>query len=171
MKMLGILLICTSCSLYGFILDRFKRLRLGELQQWIDAFEVFKGEIEYRMTPLYEASLAIAAVAAPNVKQVFLDFAASLKAKESTELYEMWQKALEKNKNFFHLNEEDYRLIEEFARKCEDIDKNMYQKNLSYIIEKLSYVLDKQQKEYEKKSKLSRYLGVLVGICISIFLI
>lgn len=171
MKILGILLICTSCSLCGFVIDRWKKQRLNELQKWIDAFERLKGEIEYRMTPLYESSILIANFAPDNIKKVFLDFAKMLKEKESTDLYQMWQRAIHKNEGLFHLNEEDYKLIGEFARKYDGADKSMHQKSLSHIIERLRYELDKEQKEYQKTSKLNRYLGVLIGICISIFLI
>lgn len=171
MKILGILLICTSSSIYGFVIDRWKKLRLNELQKWIDAFERLKGEIEYRMTPLYEASILIADFAPDNIKKVFLDFAKMLKEKESTDLYQMWQKAICKNEGLFHLNDEDYKLIGEFASKYDGVDKSMHQKSLGHIIDRLRYELDKEQQVYEKTSKLNRYLGVLIGICISIFLI
>ncbi len=171
MKILGILLVCTSCSLYGFVIDRWKKLRLTELERWIDVFEGLKGEIEYRMTPLYEASLIISNYAPHNIQKVLLDFAHSLEEKESTDLYKMWQKAIDNNRIYFHLNEEDYKLIEEFARKYEGMDKSMHQKSLDHVIERLKYAFNKQQNQYEKTGKLNRYLGVLIGVCISIFLV
>ncbi|MDF2613638.1 MAG: hypothetical protein K0S71_1424 [Clostridia bacterium] len=171
MKLLGIIVAFISCSMCGFIIDWNESKRIKELEKFIYAFEILKAEIDYRLTPLHEAAIYASKVTIEGVKRVFEAFASELENKTTTDLNKMWEISLNTNKGYFHLNKEDYTLLYEFSNTCGYLDKNMQKKNIDMLVRKLQEELTQSKHKHQKNAKLTKYLGVLVGACISIFLI
>ncbi len=171
MKLLGIMMLFVSCSMCGFMIDWHENRRLRELEKFIYAFEILKAEIDYRLTPLQEAAIYVSRLSSTGIKRVFEMFAGALSDKKTTDLNGMWEQAVNSNKSFFHLNAQDYTLLYEFSNACGYLDKNMQKKNIDMLIYKLEQELTLSRNKYQKNTKLNKYLGVLIGACISIFLI
>lgn len=171
MKMLGIIIMFAGCSMCGFIIDWQENRRIKELEKFIYAFEILKAEIDYRLTPLQEAALYVSQLSQGGIKKVFEKFAETLEAKSTPDLNVMWEDALKAYSSFFHLNQQDYQLIAEFSNACGYLDKNMQKKNIDMLIYKLDQELVLSKNKYQKHTKLNKYLGVLIGACIGIFLI
>ena len=155
----------------GFIIDLNESRRIKELEKFIYAFEILKAEIDYRLTPLEEAARYAGKMTIEGIRKVFEGFAKSLGAKTTANLEMMWEEALKENKRYFHFTQKDYELIYEFSYACGYLDKNMQKKNIDMLIKKLQEEVAFSKKKYEKTTKLNKYLGVLIGACISIFLI
>ena len=171
LKLIGILMIFSGCSLTGIVIDLKYRKRVKELENFIYAFEYLKGEIDYRLTPLQEASLRVGMETKHEIGKVFITFSKLLGEKTAKEGSSMWKEALEREKHRYHLMEEDYNILEEFGRGIGQMDKNMQQANIKLIQGKLKMTLDLALKEQEKTSKLRTGMGILVGACISILII
>ncbi|WP_069998203.1 stage III sporulation protein AB [Cellulosilyticum sp. I15G10I2] len=171
MKLLGIILMFVSCSTCGFIIDWHENKRLKELEKFIYAFEILKAEIDYRLTPLQEAAIYVSKLSSEGIKKVFETFAGALGDRNTTDLNVMWEQALNHHKTSFHLSQQDYSLLFEFSNACGYLDKNMQKKNIDMLIYKLEQELIMSKSKYQKNTKLNKYLGVLIGACISIFLI
>jgi len=171
MKILGIVIVFISCSLCGFIIDFNEGKRIKELEKFIYAFEILKAEIDYRLTPLQEAAMYAGRLTIEGVKKVFETFASAIGHKNTTDLNEMWQGSLKSNKHYFHLREQDYELLYEFSNACGYLDKNMQKQNIDMLIRKLQAELTQSKEKYQKNTKLNKYLGVLIGASIGIFLI
>jgi stage III sporulation protein AB len=154
----------------GFIIDWNENKRIKELEKFIYAFELLKAEIDYRLTPLQEACLYVAGLTKAGVRSVFESFIGALESKSSIDLNVMWQTALDTNKSHFHLNSQDYDLLLTFSNACGYLDKNMQKKNIDMLIQKLQEELLLSKNKYQKNTKLNKYLGILIGACISIFL-
>lgn len=171
MKIIGIIIVFISCSMCGFIIDWNEKKRNKELEKFIYAFEILKAEIDYRLTPLQEAAMYASRLTIEGIKRVFESFARQLENRNTTDLNEMWRVSLNSNKHYFHLAEQDYELLYEFSNACGYLDKNMQKKNIDMLIKKLESELTQSKEKYQKNTKLNKYLGVLVGASISIFLI
>ena len=171
MKVLGIVILFVSCSMCGFIIDLNENRRIKELEKFIYAFEILKAEIDYRLTPLEEAALYAGKLTIEGVQRVFEVFARELRDKNTVDLNEMWEGALSANKGYFHLGEKDYELLHEFSHACGYLDKNMQKRNIDMVIKKLQEEVVLSKCKYQKNTKLNKSLGVLIGACISIFLI
>ncbi|MDF2596836.1 MAG: hypothetical protein K0R69_3177 [Clostridia bacterium] len=170
MKALGIVMVFVSCSMCGFIIDWNENKRIKELEKFIYAFELLKAEIDYRLTPLQEACLYVASLSKAGIRSVFEKFVEALESKVCIDLNEMWQSALESNKLHFHLKQQDYDLLLTFSNACGYLDKNMQKKNIDMLIQKLQEELLLSKSKYQRNTKLNKYLGILIGACISIFL-
>ena len=171
MKLFGIILVFIGCSLCGLVIDGHEKKRLKELEKFIYIFELLKAEIDYMLTPLKEASLCVAEHATREIKEVLRDFARQMEDKESVDIDAMWKGALKSQRANFHLGEADYELLYSFGSACGYLDKEMQKKNIEMLIYKLQEELTTARHKYQKNTKLNKYLGILIGACISIFLI
>ncbi|WP_082238836.1 stage III sporulation protein AB [Niameybacter massiliensis] len=171
LKIMGILMIFTGCSLTGICIDMRYRKRIKELEYLIYAFEYLKGEINYRLTPLHEACFRVGKDCRHEIGQIFITFSTLLQARNAEDGGALWRQALENEKHRYHLNDEDYELIYEFGRGLGHVDKQMQQGNIEMMQEKLKMTLNMAQKEQEKSGKLRTGMGILIGACISILII
>lgn len=169
MKMIGLCMVLVSCTLGGFLMDLSEKKRIAELNKLIYLFELLKGEIDYCLTPIQEAALKVSEHG--DLAGIFSEFARLIGEKNGFNLAEMWERVLASKKNKLHLNDEDLKEISQFGVACGYLDKTMQEKNIDLTIMTLKDVASRAARQYEKTSKLNRYLGFLVGACITIFLI
>lgn len=171
MKWIGMTIIFCCCTLCGIWRDEDQRKRIKELEHFIYLFQLLKAEIDYQLTPLKEACVQISYHEQSVIKQVFLSFAKYLDEKESANIRQMWQKALQDQQPKLHLQKQDYKILESFGDSCGYLDKNMQKRNLDMVIERVEHERKNLQDKYEKCSKLNKTLGILVGAVLVIFLI
>lgn len=171
LKILGILMVFTGCSLTGILIDLNYRKRVKELEEMIYALECLKGEISYKLSPLQEASALIGHQMKYGIGDIFTTFSYYLQEKRADDVHTLWKKALEVNLGQLHFNEEDTLKLEEFGRGLGYLDKQMQQVNIDLYLNKFKSILDKALSEQEKSSKLRMGMGILIGACISILII
>ncbi len=171
MRLLGIGLVFISCSLGGFIMDGYARKRLRELEQFVYVFELLKAEIDYRLTPLEEACYVVASFSIPTLASLFEGFGKLLQGRQSANVAGMWEEAIACKVEKLHLKEEDIEILQSFGKACGYLDKTMQSRNIDMLITRLKQELEKAKNQYDKQGKLNRSLGILIGACLSLFLI
>ena len=171
MKWIGIAMVFTACTLYGFLIDLNQKKRVRELNDFAKAFELLKGEIEYRLTPVAQALRYVAPLTSMSISAVLMAFSDQLEAKSSAEVFLMWQDAIDQHRGCFHLKESDYKFLYEFGDMVGNMDKNMQTRSLERIIGCLKKEHVCAKEKYDRTTRINKYLGILVGVCISIFLI
>lgn len=171
MKMLVLFLIFICCSLFGIWLDQDERKRIKEIETFIYLFEMLKGEIDYQLTPLMAACNKVAGYAKGAVSETFYDFSRQLGEGEAQELKVIWEEALAKSKGRLHLKAADYTLLETFCGSDGELDKNTQKRQIEILLDKLEHTRKVSEEKYERCTKLNRYLGVLIGAALVIFLI
>ena len=171
LKILGILMVFTGCSLTGIMIDLNYRKRVKELEELIYALECLKGEMSYKVSPLQEASAIIGQQMRYGIGEIFTTFAGHLNEKSIDDVYTLWQKSLTSTAYSLHFNEDDYNKLDEFGRGLGYLDKHMQEVNIELYLSKFKNILDKALKEQEKSSKLRTGMGILIGACISILII
>lgn len=162
-------MILMSCTVGGFLVDLNEKKRITELNQLVYLFELLKGEINYCLTPLQEATLKVSEYG--DLDHIFRDFSRIIGERNGLSLSEMWQKVLQSKSARLHLNQEDLEKIGRFGVACGYLDKTMQEKNIELTILTLKETATLAKENYEKHSKVNRYLGFLIGACITIFLI
>lgn len=171
MKTIGLALIFGCCVIGGMWIDTDQRKRVKELGTLIYLFELLKAEIDYQLTPLNEACMAIGNREKNTVGLIFISFAKQLDAKESMDVGEMWQRALAQNKGALHLKEKDYDMLKGFGGACGYLDKNMQKRNLEMMIDQVEHERKLSEDQYERCSKLNKSLGIIIGAVLVIFFI
>lgn len=171
MKMIGLIMVMVGCTLCGFIIDREEQMRIKDLEAFIYVLQLLRAEIDYRLTPLKEACLLVREHAKGSVGNVLVAFEAEIQKRESTDLEKMWIKALASQKYNLHLKQVDYELLDSFGAACGYLDKEMQKTNIDRVVLGLQKEAERASTKYQKNAQLNRYLGFLIGACISIFLI
>lgn len=171
MKILGITIILLACTAMGFYIDSWQKERVRQLEELIYAFEILKGEIDYRLTPMIEACDAVSQMTSRSIGGLFDSFKQCLKDRRADNIRQMWEQSIEENKASLHLIEEDYVVLGEFGNIVGHLDKEMQKRNIELLLTKLVRVKDEAKEKYDRTSKMYKGLGILVGACISIVLI
>ncbi len=171
MQLLGIGLIMSSCTLAGFAYDGYEGKRVKQLEQLLVGFEILRAEIDYQLTPLGEALEKASEMTDNGVDDLFGNFAYKLAQNDDIDTKRMWFSAIDESRRQLSLKEEDYKVLETFGAAIGMLDKEMQKKKIDWVLSRLSNKKDTAQSMYERKSKLYRGLGVLVGLSISIVLI
>lgn len=171
MKLIGISLILLGCTISGFIVDGWEKKRIKELENFIYLFELLKRDIDYQLTPLREACSSVIRFASDEVGKVFENFEKQMAERASWNVEEMWQNAIDEEKQKLYLKAEDYCILNDFGKACGYLDKEMQEKNIEMVIAALKTSTVEAKRHYDKNTKLNKYLGFFIGACISIFLI
>lgn len=171
MKIIGITIILIGCTAIGFFIDAWQKERVKELEELIYAFEILKGEIDYRLTPFIEACHTVTQMTPHSIGKLFDCFQIQLRDRQLVDTKVMWEKALKETKNYFHLMEEDYTVLSEFGNTIGYLDKEMQKRNIELLLYKLMKVKEEAKEKYNRTSKMYKGIGILVGACISIVLV
>ncbi len=171
MKWIGIGFVLVSCSLGGFWLDMLDQKRVKDLEQVLYAFELLKGEINYRLTPLVEACMIVSNMTTDGVCELFYNFTTHLERHEEVDTKKMWDMAIDETRPHFTLKEEDFELISSFGSTAGYLDKELQKRNIELLIEKLTRHKDIVHQNHLRTGRMYKGLGVLIGLCLSIILV
>ncbi|WP_032121682.1 stage III sporulation protein SpoIIIAB [Clostridium amazonitimonense] len=170
-KYLGFLMIFISCSLAGFVYAESLKKRTSQLKELERCLNHLQNEIFYTHTPLPEAMLNISLKSKYVFKDIFKDVADDLKQNMVKDVYESFDKNLEKHKKSLNINMEDKNIILDLAKSLGESDIqshiSIFSITLKNLQEQIEIALDKSKKDM----KVYRYLGISIGLMIIIFLI
>ena len=171
MKIIGLLMVFVGCILFGSMINEKYKMRIKELQAFIRGFECLQREINYRLTPFAEGCDEASKHIGYGVDDLFRQFAKALEQGDSLEPQKLWQDLLSSQKSRYHLQTEDYHILESFGNRIGVLDKEMQEKDLDYLIKRLSDTVSLLEQEQGKSTKMSLELSILVGACLCILLI
>jgi stage III sporulation protein AB len=154
---------CQVCSLY--------QRRVRYLEEIIFALEMFQAEVKYGLTPLPQAFQKIGRKMKQPVGSLFGDFSANLLQGRGLSALECWKSALAKRGPELALTAEQMELLERLGSAWGQGDKDGQGRQISFMQEVLRHALDGARKERQKNDKLFRYLGLLGGVTVVLFLL
>ncbi|MBU3193815.1 stage III sporulation protein SpoIIIAB [Clostridium algidicarnis] len=170
-KYFGFLMIIISCSLAGFVYAESLRKRVLELKELERALNHLQNEIFYTHTPLPEALLNISKKGKYGFKDLFKDVATDLKENKVKDVYESFQKNLEKHKKSLNINGEDRNIILDLAKGIGESDIESHMSIFSITLKNLQDQIEIALEKSKKDMKVYRYLGISIGLMTVIFLI
>lgn len=171
MNTFGIILILFSCTMCGFAYDMNEKKRVLQLDELFLGFNLLKSEIEYKLTPLIEALREVAIQSEHGVDKLFSIYAEKLEQKDEMNTKKMWKTTLTEVKINLRLKDEDFKLLESFGTISSHFDREVQHNNITWLLESLKEQKDNANDLYEKRSKLYKSMGILVGLSIVILLI
>lgn len=171
LKFLGASLIVFAAYIYGYNISSIYRKRVCHLEDLLLGLEMFLAEVNYGLTPLPQAFINIGHRLKEPVGNLFTDSAALMQKSKGLSARECWLKALKKNSATLELSREGMELADRLGHLWGKGDKNGQLKQIALIQELLRQALREAQKEYQKNDKLWKYLGLLGGLTLVIFLL
>ena len=171
LKMLGAVLIITTTYYYGCSISAVYKKRVIRLEELLLSLEIFKTEINYGLSRLPDIFRFIAGKFPGPIGSLYNQTGEYMKLKQGFAAGECWHKSLRDSREEMDLNKDQIELLEKMALIWGRGSKNDQLKQTTLIQELLRQALLKARGEKEKNEKIWRYLGLLGGITIVIFLL
>ena len=152
--------------LIGNIISKRYILRVKELNDLKNAFNIIESKIKFTYEPLSEIFLQTSKLLSENISKIFIKASNDMKELSAEEA---WIKSIEKSNTY--LNKEDIENIKKFGKMLGKTDKEGQVSHLELTKTFIEIQIEKARKEEEKNSKLYKTLGVVSGLGLVIILI
>ena len=170
LKMSGAALIILAAYLFGLNLSLMYYNRVRLLEELLMALEMFLTEVNW-LTPLPQAFLSIAKKINRPVGSLFFDAARLMQQNRGLSACECWRAALRKNTRELDMPQKNMDLLDRLGSIWGRGDKSGQQRQIVLIQELLRQALGEAQVEHQKNNKICKYLGLLGGMTLVIFLL
>ncbi|MGI5875395.1 MAG: hypothetical protein ACOX6X_01060 [Dethiobacteria bacterium] len=170
-KFLGAALIVAAAYLYGCQVSFLYSKRVRLLEEILMALEMFLTEVNYGLTPLPQAFSQLGKKVQKPIGSLFCDAARCMKQKRGLSARECWEEALLKNASAFDFNKHQLDLFQRLGGVWGRGDREGQQKQIALMQNLLRQALQEAQVEEQKNVKVWRYLGLIGGLTIVVFLL
>lgn len=171
LKYMGAALIIAATYFYGNGISSSYRNRVSQLEELLLGLEMFHTEINYGLTPLPHAFMNIGAKLKKPVGTIFLDAAREMQESRGLSARECWQNAWEAGSAALAFSSREMKLLERLGLAWGKGDKSDQLRQTGLIRELLRQALHEAREELQKNDKMWRYLGLLGGVTLVIFLL
>lgn len=171
LKGLGIGIILTASSWFGYSLSHDYLMRLRNLEQFNKMLMLLKGEIKYNNSGINEAMIKIASQT-DSVLGKFLEQVWNILNKGDNSLKEAWDKGVEETLvNKTALKQEDIGVIKELGINLGITDRETQINNILNTMDVIGVKIKELNETRGEKCKLYRTLGIMAGVFMAIVLI
>jgi stage III sporulation protein AB len=141
------------------------------LEEILMALEMYLAEINYGLTPLPQAFKNIGKKIKEPTGGLFADAARLMLQNKGLSASDCWDRAVVKNTPGLDLIGDDLELVKKLGFIWGKSDKNGQIRQVAFIQELLRQALREAQKAQQTNDKIWKYLGLLGGITLVIFLL
>lgn len=165
-KYISIFLVFSICFLIGNLISKKYILRVKELQEFQNAFQIIENKIKFTYEPLPEIFIQTSKMLTPNISNILEKASTSMK---NTNAEEGWNNSIEKAST--NLKKEDIESIKSFGKMLGKTDKEGQVSQLELTKTLLDVQIKKAQEDEKKNAKLYKTLGTIVGLAFVVILI
>ncbi|MCC8140220.1 MAG: stage III sporulation protein AB [Lachnospiraceae bacterium] len=171
LKWVGILLILTGTGGLGLRMANELDLRIRELQTLQQIVLLLNGEIRHLHRPLPEAFRSAGERTGEPFRDFLLRTATDLEQRNGRSARLIWERNLKNCAGELHLTEPDLRALDELGGMLGCLDVKQQLGALAYYQENLNRALADAAEDAKNRKKLYRYLGILSGVAVVIFIL
>ncbi|MBU5466368.1 stage III sporulation protein SpoAB [Virgibacillus sp. MSJ-26] len=170
MKWIGALMIIGITTWIGFDKSHQLNRRPKHIRQLKNALQILEAEILYSQSSLQTAFQNIADQVPQPMSNFFQSLAHRMQSRDF-DLMDCWEKSVQKliNQSSLGLNEAE--ILKQFGRTLGQHDMVQQQKHIQLTITHLERELEEARDEQYRFGKMSKSLGVLLGVFIVLLLI
>lgn len=167
----GAVMIIAAAYLWGNEISSRYRRRVQNLEELVLTLEMFLTEIRYGLTPLPRVFEELGHRVRRPVGNLFCEAAALMKDGEGHSALECWKKAAGKYEHELCFMPGDLQLLEKLGKVWGKGDKEGQARQVALVQELFRQALEEARLEQHKNEKIWKYLGLLGGMTLVIFLI
>ncbi|RJX28021.1 MAG: hypothetical protein C4554_03250 [Dethiobacter sp.] len=171
LKFWGASLIILAAYFFGHNISSMYRNRVCQLEELLLGLEMFLTEITYGLTPLPQAFINIGKKLKDPVGRLFSDTAWIMQKSRGLSARECWKKALKNNSGALEFFGGGLELLDRLGFIWGKGDKSGQLRQIALMQELLRQAHREAQQDYQKNEKMWKYLGLLGGLTLVIFLI
>ncbi|MDF2472414.1 MAG: hypothetical protein K0R92_100 [Lachnospiraceae bacterium] len=170
-KIIGCILIITSCTGMGWYFSSELRNRIADLKELKKIIILLRGDIRYANTPLPEAVQALAIRQEGKYKLFLSEIADRLKELGGISFQTIWKETIEKKLDNTSLSKKDLEYLGQLGENLGYLDKDMQINTLDLYLSQIEEEIKELTRNVKEKTYLYNSLGVMGGIFITIIML
>ena len=167
-KTIILMLIFLGSTSIGYIISKKYSNRVIELKEFRNAINILENKIKFTYEPIGEIFKEISKNINTDISNVFMKASNYL---ENSTTKEAWKKAIEEEKDYLSINDEDRNIIENLGNMLGKTDVDGQISEIKLTSKFIETQIEKAEEEKKKNQKLYRTLGTVIGLAIVIILI
>lgn len=168
LKIIGVILVCTSCTAIGYIIKLKYKQRLKNLENFKNIIKIFENEIRCSSREICDAAKKASLTAQGTNDDIFTAFCNNLCNSNGSPLSEIWRKSVSDNSAESAYTKEDIEMLKSFGDVLGSGDVQTQLKNIENLFtsieEKTINAGDNLKKNGSIVSKIGIYAGVLISV-------
>lgn len=170
-KVILIVLVFFISTLIGYVLGEIYRKRPIDIRECYKAVIVLKNEVIFNMTPLPYAIEKVSESMKYPYKDILKEVSEDLLKGNKDCVLDAFNNRYINYEKDIYLKNEDKKIIEDFIKQIENTGVFGTENIFKMCLESLNNNLIEAEEMSKKNTKMYRYLGVCIGLMISILII
>ncbi len=171
MKLLGTVMICGSCTVFGVSAWQQLCKRVHGIDAMLTALEYMIAELEYKRTPLLDMVQVLTKSNRWKVALLFRTLQSKLQQEDELSFSYKWCRALEECREDLGLQEEEVKLLQDVAAYLGRYDAGQQIRALQQAQRELRTLRKEAREEVKTRGKLYRSCGLAAGVVIALALL
>ncbi len=171
LEIIGAFFIIMGTTLFGFWWAANYKRRMEELEQLEYLMHMLYGEIKYQVGNFSESFFSIGRHCSGRIQQFSVELAEVLEEGNGESFCTIWRKMVEIHWTNSALSEDDRNSLIALGEKLGYLDKEMQLNTIQLFMNQMEQKKQMLQQVMPEKCRISRLIGVLSGIFITILLL
>lgn len=170
-KIISLFLILGLSSLIGYLIANKYNLRVKELEDIISALELLETRVKYTYDTIADSFYFVANNMKTKAYRIFMITSATLNDNKNLSAGDIFRNTVDEEGTFLDLENDDKEILKGLGTSLGQMDLESQLKNISLVKELLLKQHEDAIECKNKNYKLSRNMGVFIGLVIMIILI
>lgn len=170
-KIISLLLIGGLSSLIGILISNKYNMRVREIEDIISALDLLETRVKYTYDTIPDSFDFIAGTMNTKAYRIFMITASLLVENKNISAGDAFRKTVDEESIFLNLTKEDIEVLKGLGTSLGQMDLEGQLKNIIIVRQLMINQLDEAIEVKNKNFKLTRNMGVFVGLIIMIILI
>ena len=170
-KIISLLLILGLSSFIGIIISNKYNMRVKEIEDLISALDLLETRVKYTYDTIADSFDFIANNMKTKAYRVFMISSSLLMENKNMSAGDIFKSVVEEESIFLSLTKEDREILKGLGTSLGQMDLEGQLKNIVLVKQLLENQLNEALEEKSKNFKLTRNMGIFVGLIIMVILI
>ena len=170
-KIISLLLIFVLSSFIGILISNKYNMRVKELEDFISSLDLLETRVKYTYDTIADSFDFIAGNMKTKAYRIFMITSSILLNNTNMSAGEIFRNVVDDESIFLSINQEDKEIIKGLGTSLGQMDLEGQLKNIVLVKQLLQKQLNDAVEEKNKNFKLTRNMGVFVGLVVLIILI
>jgi len=170
-KIISLLAIVGLSTFIGIVISNQYNMRVKEIEDIISALDLLETRVKYTYDTIADSFEFIANTMKTKAYRIFMISAAHLMENKNMSAGDIFRNVVDDEGIFLSMNQEDKEVLKGLGTSLGQMDLEGQLKNIILVKQLLGNQLNNAIEEKNKNFKLSRNMGIFVGLIIMIILI
>lgn len=170
-KITALFMILLLSSFIGYLISNKYSQRVKELEDIVSALDLLETRVKYTYDTICDSFEFVADNMATKAYRIFMIAAGNLKSSKNVSAGDVFRNTVDEEGAFLNITKEDSEIIKGLGNSLGQVDLEGQIKNIVLVRDLTKRQLNEATEMKNKNYKLSRNMGVFVGLVIMIILI